>query len=50
MAGALKVVEVRDSQESFERHGQTLVPILMSIGIDPGQPEVSPAYNVISGP
>jgi len=47
--GALKVVEVWDSQQSFERHGQALMPILQSAGIDPGQPEISPAHNVISG-
>jgi hypothetical protein len=47
--GALKVVEVWDSQQSFERHGQTLMPILKSVGIDAGQPVVSPAHNVISG-
>ena len=47
--GALKVVEVWDSQQSFERFGQTLMPILKSVGIDAGQPVVSPAHNVISG-
>jgi quinol monooxygenase YgiN len=47
--GALKVVEVWDSQQSFERHGQTLMPILKSVGIDAGQPVVSPVHNVISG-
>ena len=47
--GALQVLEVWDSQQSFERHGQTLVPILKSVGIDAGQPVVSPVYNVISG-
>ena len=47
--GALKVVEVWDSQQSFERHGQTLMPILQAVGIDPGQPVISPAHNVISG-
>src|SRR4051794_16130608 len=47
--GALKVVEVWDSQQSFERHGQTLMPILKSIGIDAGQPVVSRTHNVIAG-
>ena len=47
--GALKVVEVWDSQQSFERHGQALMPILQSAGINPGQPVINPAHNVISG-
>jgi hypothetical protein len=47
--GALKVDELWDSQQSFERHGQIIMPILKSAGIDPGQPVVSPAHNVISG-
>jgi hypothetical protein len=47
--GAPKVVEVWDSQQSFERHGQIIMPILKSAGIDAGQPEISPAHNVISG-
>jgi hypothetical protein len=47
--GALKVLEVWDSQQSFERHGQVIMPILKSFGIDAGQPDVSPAHNVISG-
>ena len=47
--GAFKVVEVWDSLQSFERHGQTLVPILKSVGIDAGQPVVGSAHNVIAG-
>ena len=47
--GALKVVEVWESQQALERHGQTLMPILKSVGIDAGQPVVSPAHNVIAG-
>ena len=46
---ASKVVEVWDSQQSFERFGEALMPILQSVGIDPGQPVVSPVHNVISG-
>jgi hypothetical protein len=47
--GPLKVVEVWDSQQSLERHGQVLMPILNAVGVDPGKPVVSPAHNVISG-
>jgi hypothetical protein len=47
--GAFKVLEVWDSQQSFERHGQVIMPILKSSGIDAGQPDVNPAHNMISG-
>jgi hypothetical protein len=47
--GALKVVEVWESPQSFERHGQVIMPILKAAGIDAGEPVVSPAHNVISG-
>jgi hypothetical protein len=47
--GALQVVEVWDSRQSFERHADVIMPILKSAGIDAGQPVVSPAHNVISG-
>jgi hypothetical protein len=36
--GAPKIVEVWDCQQSFERHGQIIMPILESAGIDAGQP------------
>ncbi len=45
----LAVFEVWDSMASFERFGQTLMPILQEIGIDPGQPQVMPIRNVIYG-
>ena len=47
--GSLKVVDVYDSARSFEQFGNTLTPILKSLGIDVGQPEVSPAYNMVAG-
>lgn len=47
--GSLKVVDVYDSPQSFEQFGTTLVPILTSLGIDVGQPEVSPTHNVVVG-
>ena len=43
------VFDVWDSQQSFDRFGETLMPILKEIGVDPGQPAVMPIHNVIKG-
>jgi hypothetical protein len=47
--GQIHVFDVWDSQESFEAFGATLLPILAELGVDPGQPRVSPVRNVIQG-
>ena len=46
---ALRVSDVWDTHENFERFGQTLMPILQAVGIDPGEPEFIEAYNTIAG-
>ena len=46
---ALLVSDVWDSQESFDRFGQTLMPILQEVGVDPGTPVIIEAYNTIKG-
>jgi hypothetical protein len=43
------VFDVWDSQESFEAFGQTLLPILRDLGVDPGAPHVAEVRNVIEG-
>lgn len=43
----LMVYDVWDSQESFDKFGQTLMPILNEIGLDPGQPDVMPVHNML---
>lgn len=43
----LMVYDVWDSQEDFDAFGQTLMPILAEVGLDPGQPDVMPVHNVI---
>ncbi len=48
-ADKLCVFDVWDSQQSFDRFGQVLMPILKEIGIDPGPPQVMPIHNVIRG-
>jgi len=45
----LRVFDVWDSRESFENFGQTLMPILQEMGVDPGQPEFSEIHNTIEG-
>jgi len=45
----LRVIDVWESMETFEKFGQTLMPILKEIGIDPGTPEIRPIHNVIIG-
>jgi hypothetical protein len=47
--GLIQVLDVWDSEESFQAFGATLVPIMAELGVDPGQPQVSPVRNVIKG-
>lgn len=46
--GGFRVVDVWDSEEAFQRFGETLVPILQTLGVD-AQPEVYPAVAFVSG-
>ena len=43
----LRVFDIWESEETFTRFGATLMPILQRIGVDPGQPQVSPIHNTI---
>jgi hypothetical protein len=47
--GGLHVFDVWDSQESFDKFGETLIPIMSELGADPGEPQVAEIYNVIIG-
>jgi hypothetical protein len=47
--GLIQVFDIWESQEAFEAFGATLVPILTELGVDPGEPQVSPVHNVIMG-
>jgi hypothetical protein len=42
------VYEVWESQEAFEEYGKVLIPILTSVGIDAGAPDVMPLHNIIT--
>lgn len=45
----LRVSDIWESTEAFDRFGQTLRPILEEVGIDPGEPEIIEVYNIIEG-
>jgi hypothetical protein len=45
----IQVFDVWDSMESFNKFGETLMPILNELGTDPGQPMVSTVHNIIEG-
>jgi hypothetical protein len=47
--GQIQVFDIWDSQESFEAFGETLMPILTGLGVDPGQPDIAPIHNIIKG-
>jgi len=40
----LRVIDVWESGEHLEQFGQTLMPILQDLGIDVGQPVVTPVH------
>lgn len=46
---ALKVVDVWSSPGEFQEFGAVLMPILGSLGIDPGAPDIQPQHNSIAG-
>lgn len=46
---ALKVVDLYDTPQSFEAFGKVLVPILQSLGVDVGKPEITEVTNIIRG-
>ena len=43
----LMVYDVWDSAESFQKFGETLMPILGELGVDPGQPDIMPLHNLV---
>lgn len=44
------VFDIWTSQASFDKFGQTLIPILRELGAEPGQPSVMEVHNVIVPP
>ena len=47
---SVRVFDVWTTQEAFESFGQTLMPIMAQLGVDPGQPAVMAVHNVIVPP
>ncbi len=45
----VRVSDIWDSMESFEKFGEKLRPILADLGIDAGPPEVLEVLNIIEG-
>lgn len=43
----LQVTDIWESAEAFERFGGTLMPILQRLGVNPGQPVITPVHNII---
>lgn len=43
-----RVVDVWESEEAFQRFGETLMPIMKALGVE-GEPEVYPSHTVVSG-
>ena len=46
-ANGFRVVDVWESEDSFRRFGEKLIPILREVGID-GQPDVYPSHTVVT--
>jgi hypothetical protein len=45
----LRVLDIWESEEALRTFGETLMPILQSVGVDPGQPEINAVHNTIAG-
>jgi hypothetical protein len=42
-----QVFDVWASQADFDAFGPILMPILAQMGLDPGQPQISPVHNIV---
>ena len=45
----LHVFDVWDSQATFDRFGETLMPMLAEVGVTPAEPQIAQVHNVIVG-
>ena len=45
----VQVTDVWESMEDFQAFGATLIPILQSLSVDPGQPTPQEVQNIIVG-
>jgi len=47
--GNIHVFDVWESTEQFQRFGDTLVPIMAKLGVDPGKPVIMEIHNMRNG-
>jgi len=45
----LQVFDIWESQQAFDKFGETMVPIVQEVGVNLGQPMVEPVHNLIQG-
>jgi hypothetical protein len=45
----MEVFDVWESEDAFEKFGETLMPIMGELGADPGPPAVFEVHNTIIG-
>ncbi|MGA9365004.1 MAG: hypothetical protein WBW16_11630 [Bacteroidota bacterium] len=45
----LRVLDVWESKEAFQRFGETLMPIAKKVGFDPGEPTINEIHGIIKG-
>ena len=43
------ITDVWDSMEDFEAFGVTLIPIMKSLGVDTGHPDVQEIHGIVKG-
>ncbi|MCW3069223.1 MAG: hypothetical protein JWL67_1848 [Solirubrobacterales bacterium] len=43
------VFDVWESQEEFDKFGETLMPIMGELGANPGEPQIAQVHNIIVG-
>jgi hypothetical protein len=48
VGGEIQVFDVWDSEETFAAFGQHLMPILAGLGVDPGEPRISPIELIVT--
>ena len=45
--GRLRVSEIWDSREQWQAFGERLMPVLVDVGIEPGDPDVIEIHNIV---
>ena len=48
-AETIQAFDIWESQQAFDKFGETLMPIAQEMGVDLGQPMVEPVHNLIQG-